>query len=133
MVNVKQIVEWLGPEGATAGLTGSDLTVAVFRKMAVEANLSLPSKLTRSQLIEAIVDVYDKRITKTIEELVEMNQVMLLEYLQNVQPSRRELLKLLSEIDIRPPGKGSGNLLEFIAREISDIGIYQRVAKGHTK
>jgi len=133
MVDVKKLVEWLGPEGASVGLERSDLTVAVLRELASSAELSLPKKLGRSKLIAAIIDAHDRKIDRTVNELLAMDQDRLGTYLRDVSPSRRELMRLLAEIDIRPPGKTRGNLLDFVVREISDIGMYQRVAKGDSK
>ena len=70
------------------------------------------------------------RIDKTTDELLAMNCDDLSNYLKSRKVSRTEILKLLSQFDIRPASSEKTNLLEFAAREISDVGMYQRVAKG---
>lgn len=131
MIDVRQLVDWLGPDGAAAGLESSELTVSDLIALAQSTNVSLPSKPTRAQTIAAIVEPFAKRVDRPINELMNMDLESLRAYLQGVRPSRKELLRLLSEVDIRAPGKMKGSLLDFAAREISDIGMYQRVAKGH--
>ena len=59
-----------------------------------------------------------------------MNCDDLSNYFRNRKVSRTELLKLLSQFDIRPTPGDKANLMDFAAREISDVGMYQRVAKG---
>ena len=51
-------------------------------------------------------------------------------YFRNRKVSRTEFLKLLSQFDIRPTAGDKANLMDFVAREIGDVGMYQRVAKG---
>ena len=59
-----------------------------------------------------------------------MNYNDLCNYFRDREVSRTELMKLLSRFDIRPAPSDKVNLIEFAAREISDVGMYQRVAKG---
>ena len=59
-----------------------------------------------------------------------MNYDELKSYFVNRKVSRTELVKLLLEFDVRPTYEDRGNLVEFAAREISDFGMYQRVASG---
>jgi len=132
MVDIKLLLEWLGPDGSLAGLEQSELTVSELREIAESSSLSLPSKFTRSQIIRSIVDANDRRIEKSGDELRDMSYEALREYLGSARPSKRELLRLLADFDVRPPSRGAGNLLDFVAREIGDIGMYQRVAKGHS-
>jgi hypothetical protein len=51
-------------------------------------------------------------------------------YFSKLKFSREELLDLLATLDIRPGSVARKNLAEFAAREISDIGMYKRIAKG---
>ena len=59
-----------------------------------------------------------------------MNRDDLCKYFRSRKVSRTELLKLLSQFDIRPTAGDKVNIIDFAAREISDVGMYQRVAKG---
>ncbi|MGZ9086372.1 MAG: hypothetical protein ACXW3R_12725, partial [Rhodoplanes sp.] len=52
------------------------------------------------------------------------------EYFKQVKPSRTEILSLLSELGVSVSSEASRNLYSFAAREISDLGMYQRVARG---
>ena len=51
-------------------------------------------------------------------------------YFLSIKASKKEILDLLESLDIRPGSVARNNLTEFAAREISDIGMYRRVAQG---
>jgi len=51
-------------------------------------------------------------------------------YFIEIKASREEILALLLELDIRPGSSAKTSLVDFAAREISDIGMYRRVASG---
>jgi len=59
-----------------------------------------------------------------------MSRDELCDYFRNRKVSRTELLKLLSQFDILPASSDRVSIADFAAREISDVGMYQRVAKG---
>ena len=129
-INVDKLIEWLGPEGAIAGLERSDITVSELYDMAVHNGLPVEKKMRRSDIINDLVNRNFLRIDKTTEELLAMNQDDIRKYFDEIKVSRTELLKLLSQFHIRPGSKAKINLVDFVAREISDLGMYQRVAKG---
>ena len=132
-IDVGKLVEWLGRNGAIAGLEGSDITVSEFRDLADRAGLVVDKKMKRSEIIIDLVNGNVVRIDKTLEELLSMKCDDLKDYFVSRKVSRTELLNLLVELDIRPTYEDMGNLAEFTAREISDFGMYQRVASGNRR
>ncbi|WP_236452132.1 hypothetical protein, partial [Escherichia coli] len=73
-----------------------------------------------------------RRMThKSVEELMEMSKEDLYSYFHDQKYSRKELLDLLYTLEIRPGSSAKKNLTEFTISEISDIGMYRRVAKGN--
>ena len=129
-INVRTLVEWLGRDGAIAGLENSDITVSEFRNLASRYGLNVEKKMRRSDIIVDLVNGDAVRIDKSVKELLAMNHDDLKCYFVNRKVSRTELVKLLLEFDVRPTYEDRGNLVEFAAREISDFGMYQRVASG---
>ena len=129
-INVQKLVEWLGPDGAIAGLERSDITVSELREIAIHHGLAAEKKLKRSDIITDLVNRNFTRIDKTVDELLGMNRDDIRDYFRDRKVSRTELLSLLSQFDIRPMYGDKGNLMDFAAREISGLGMYQRVAKG---
>lgn len=129
-INVEKLIEWLGPDGAIAGLEGSNLTVLELYEMAARHGFTMERRTKRCDIIIDLVNRNSIKIDKTTDELLAMNCDDLGDYLKNRKVSRTELLKLLSQFDIRPASGDKVNLVDFAAREISDVGMYQRVAKG---
>ncbi len=129
-IDVEKLIEWLGREGAIAGLEGSDITVSELCDIGVHYGLTIEKKMRRSDIIIDLVNGDVVRIDKTTEELLAMSHDDLRKYFKDKKVSRTELLKLLSHFDIRPGREAKTNLVDFVAREISDLGMYQRVAKG---
>ena len=130
MSKILELIQLLGRDGAIAGLSASDLTVSELLEIA-SPHTTLPTKIKRDDLIRRIVDSERERLTKAPEELMEMDAETLRAYFSDVKLSRNELIELLASMDIRPGSAARNNLTEFAAREISDIGMYRRVAKGH--
>ena len=129
-INIEKLIEWLGPEGAIAGLEGSNVTVAELYEMAVRRGMTVEKRTKRGDIILDLVNRNATRINKTTEELLAMNRDGLNSYFRSRKVSRTELLKLLSQFDICPTPGDKVNLIDFAAREISDVGMYQRVARG---
>ena len=129
-INVEELIEWLGPDGAIAGLEGSKLTVSELYEVAGRHGLMVEKRTKRGDIIVDLVNRHSTKIDKTTDELLAMNRDDLCSYFKNKKVSRTELLKLLSQFDIRPTPEDKVNLVNFAAREISDFGMYQRVAKG---
>ena len=129
-INVEKLIEWLGPNGAIAGLERSNITVSELYELGVRYGLAVDKKTKRSDIIVDLVHCNSVRIDKSTDELLAMNRDELNDYFGTRKVSRTELLKLLSQLDIRPTAGDKTNLADFAAREISDVGMYQRVAKG---
>lgn len=132
MNRIDDLVTWLGPEGAIAGIEASDLTIQEIS--AFDAKFNPPSsKMKRGDLIRALVAAARERLTKSPEELMSMDVESLKTYLHSIKASREEILGLLLKLDIRPSSSARQSLVDFAAREISEIGMYRRVAQGEHK
>jgi hypothetical protein len=59
-----------------------------------------------------------------------MNVEELIEYFQQTKPSRTEIIRLLADLGVKVGSAASRSLFKFAARELSDLGMYQRVAQG---
>lgn len=129
-INLEKLIEWLGVEGAIAGLDGSDLTAAELVELAPDSKFPGHSKLKRRDLIRTLVERKRRDLTKSPEELMRMDSDALKTYFLSIKASKKEILDLLESLDIRPGSVARNNLTEFAAREISDIGMYRRVAQG---
>lgn len=130
MINLEKLIDWLGPQGAIAGLESSDLTIAEIIDLFPEADIRGYSKMKREEVVTSIVLKKRNQLAKTPDELMEMDSDSLKAYFLKIKVSREEILALLDSLDIRPGSIARKNLTEFAAREISDIGMYKRVAKG---
>ena len=129
-IDITKLIEWLGPDGAIAGLEGSDFMVSELYEIATSYDLAVEKKMKRTDLINEHVNCKTVTIEKTTDELLSMNQDDLKNYLEGRKVSITELLNLLSQLGIRPSSKDKLKLVDFAAREISGLGMYQRVAKG---
>ena len=129
-VDVKKLIDWLGRDGAIAGLERSDITLPELHEIATHYGLSVEKRTKRDDIIIDLVNRDVVRIDKTTDELLAMKHEDLRKYFRDRRVSRTELLNLASKFDIRVERGASTNLVDFMAREISDFGIYQRVAKG---
>lgn len=129
-INIEKLVEWLGPDGAIAGLERSNVTVSELYELGVRCGLAVEKRTKRRDIIVDLVHRKSIRIDKTTDELLSMSHHELSSYFKARKVSRTELLKLLAQFDMRPTSDDKVNLVDFAAREISDVGMYQRVAKG---
>ena len=129
-ISIETLVEWLGPKGAVTGLEGSDITVSELCELATRCGRSVDEKSKRSDIILDLVNGDSVRIDKSIDELLALSSRDLGNYFRSRMVSNTELLKLLLEFDLRPAPRDRINLVEFAAREISDAGMYRRVARG---
>jgi hypothetical protein len=127
---LEELVRWLGPEGAEAGLLHSDLTIAEIAELDPDGLPSKSGKLKRGEMISAVVAAARARMSKSPEELMSMDADSLRTYFIDIKATHAEILNLLQKMDIRPGSAAKKNLAEFAAREISDIGMYRRVASG---
>jgi hypothetical protein len=128
-IDLKQLVRWLGADGARAGLLQSKrLTTDVLRQLATSLDVKLPEKGTRQQLIDEIVKVAARRIDKPIHELLEMDERTLIDYFERIEVESAELLEILKQLDVSPHRESRRSLLEFAARELSETGLFMRIA-----
>ena len=128
--DIRKLVEWLGVDGAVAGLERSDCTNAELMVIAREAGHLVDKKTARRQIIIELVMSGEKRIDKTHEYLLNMSSEELQRYFSERMASTKEIMELLTELDIAPTGKIRGKLVDYAAREIGELGLFQRVAKG---
>lgn len=131
MIDIQKLISWLGVEGAKAGLDKSEMTNPELQESFAHLLPKNSNKLKRSDIIEEIILATRKMTHKSIDELMEMSKEDLSSYFQEQKYSRKELLDLLYTLEIRPGSSAKKNLTEFTISEISDIGMYRRVAKGN--
>lgn len=128
--DIGTLTEWLGPEGAVAGLERSYLANAELMRLAREQGLFVDKKTSRRQLAVELIMNRIKRIDKDSDYLLTMSPDELRRYLVERMVSDREILSFLDSLGIAPPGKIRGKLADYAAREIGDLGMFQRIAKG---
>jgi len=127
--NVRSLAEWLGEDGASAGLERSHLTLGDLRDLVEQMGKKLPSKARRKDLVNEIVYGAIKRIDRPVDELMQMGAEELLDYFEIRRPSRTELLKILGELDFHPGSEAQKSLYKYAARHLSETGMFQRVAR----
>lgn len=129
-VDVDRLAEWLGPDGAIAGLEHSAMSIAELSDLAVRYGGGATRGAKRREIIVDLVNGRRIRIDKKRDELMAMTQEDLRTYFCKREVSRTELLRLLDEFGLRPKAEAKKNIVDFAAREISDLGMFQRVAGG---
>lgn len=125
---IRTLIDWLGEEGARAGLDRSHLTVKDLRDIATALDVSIPQKTPRKDIAAAIIAKVNQRIDKSKDELLTMSSASLLEYFESVRPSKIELLALLLDLDFHPGSEAQKSLYKYAARQISETGMFERVA-----
>ena len=130
MIDVQKLIEWLGSDGAIAGLENSDRTVSDLLKVAAESGISIDRRTKRGDIIDELVNRNVVRLEKSPKDLLAMTYEDLRAYFADRRVSRTELINLLSHLDVRVGSDERRNLIDFAAREISELGMYERVAKG---
>ncbi|MBC7987037.1 MAG: hypothetical protein H7X93_10300 [Sphingomonadaceae bacterium] len=129
-IDLEVLSDWLGPEGAVAGLDKSRLTNSDLMMLARENGILVDKKTARRQIAIEIIMSPEKRIAHEQDRLLEMSKDELQRYFSDHMVSTKELMSVLESLGIAPKGKLRGKLSEFAANEISDLGMYQRVARG---
>lgn len=127
--DVRTLADWLGEDGASAGLERSHLTVSELRELLEQMGKKLPSKVRRKDLVNEIVYGATKRVDRPVDELMQMGTEELLQYFELKRPSRTELLGILGELDFHPGSEAQKSLYKYAARQISETGMFQRVAR----
>lgn len=130
-IDIKNIVEWLGADGARAGLRHSKrLTLSELFKIADNLGLKYKSKIKRNELIDLLILQFDKRIDKDLSELQNMNAADLAEYLDRTGCSKEEIIELLdSNGFIYKKSESRASLIRHAADQISGVGLFQRIAR----
>lgn len=131
MIDIFQLVTWLGADGAKAGLEKSELTIAELIESFSDILPKTTSKMKRAEIIDFVVDVARKKNQKSIDELFDMSTAELQEYFIGQRFSRKDLLDILYQLEINPGSAAKKNLTNFTIDEISAIGMYKRIAKGN--
>lgn len=128
-MDVRLLIRWLGTEGAAAGLEKSKrCTINVLKEVADSLGIETQGKPKRGELIEEIVRLASKRIDREIDDLLGMQKEELVRYFESVKAEPHELLELLKQLDLEPGREGRRNLIEFVARELSETGRFIRIA-----
>jgi len=130
MMDVQTLVEWLGPEGANSGILASRLSISELIEIARAKGLPLSPKPSRKEIANELIYAGTKKIDKPIDDLLTMDTDRIVKYFNETNPSRSEIISLLSSLGITIGSQASKSLFQFAAREISDLGMYQRVARG---
>jgi hypothetical protein len=126
---IKTLIQWLGYDGAKAGLEFSHMSVAELRDMAEAQGVRIRAKARRTDIVEQLMLFADQRIDKTLDEMLAMSSDGLLEYFDRMHPSRHEMLRLLEKLDFHPGSEAQKSLYKYAARQISETGMFQRVAR----
>ena len=129
--DLQLVLRFLGPEGAKQGLVHSTLTSPELLDLLGDGQSSLSSKPSREEVAHEIAYKNSDRIGVPAEALSKMSAERLLEYFHQTKPSRAEIIRLLMGLGVRVSSDAKRNLVAFASSEISDIGVYQRVAKGN--
>lgn len=125
---LRQIIEWLGEDGAKSGLDRSQYSVKELRALATELGIEVPSKMNRKDVAAAIINKVDQRIDKSVSELLSMSSEELLDYFEAVRPHKAELLAILNDLDFHPGSEAQKGLYKYAARQIAETGMFERVA-----
>jgi len=127
--DIKTLIQWLGSDGARAGLEFSHLSVTELKNMAEVQGVRLPARTKRSDIVDQLMFLADQKIDKSLDEMLAMSSEELLAYFDRTRPSRTELLRLLEKLDFHPGSEAQKSLYKYAARQISETGMFQRVAR----
>lgn len=130
MIDTWKLVEWLGPEGTRSGLRDSDVSLAELIDIARARGLPLAPKPTRDEVANELAYENVKKLEKSPEDLARMSHADISDYFEKKKPTIREILEILQNLGIRPGSEDRKHLMRFAAREIAEIGVFQRVAHG---
>ncbi|MFY9261716.1 MAG: hypothetical protein WAO71_14580 [Gallionella sp.] len=132
-INIEKLIDWLGPKGAIAGLSESDVTISEISELVKNLSWDKPvgfSKMKREEMIVWMICEARSHSKKTNEELGEMDYDSLVTYFKEIKITNEELSELLTSFGFSTKSTRKRNALEFAAREISDLGMYKRVSMG---
>lgn len=128
--DVRALVMIVGRRGAQAALSNSDQIRAEDLLVAADnLGIGLPKRTPKAELASAIIKHLDRRISKSLDELKQLSVSEIINYFQAVDADSEEIIELLQSIDIKNRARSRKDLLEFAANQISNLGIFERLAK----
>jgi len=129
-INIRLLVQWLGADGARAGMRASkNLTLNELRKIAAYSGVKYNPAMTRNEVIDLLILQYDRRITKSFEEMKIMKSSELADYLDKTGCSKLEIIELLEHHKIKYRKADSlPALIRHAADHISSMGAFQRLS-----
>jgi hypothetical protein len=130
VIDIARLVDWLGPEGARSGLRDSDIPLKELVELARARQLLLSPKPTREEVANELAYCGIHKIDKSLDEMMSMSSAALQEYLDRKRPTTTEVMGLLDRLGIKPGSEDRKHLRRFAAREVSELGMFQRVARG---
>ena len=127
--DIKTLVEIVGRQGAHNALSQSDkIRAEELLKTAEDLGVRLPKRTPKSEVAIAIVKHVDRRIDKSLDDLKQLTGPEILQYFSDVDPDSEEIIELLLSIDIKNRIRSRKDLFEFAAKQISSLGIFERLA-----
>lgn len=129
-IDVEKLVGWLGPRGARAGLESSILSLQELKEIASKLGIPASGAERRQEVIREIVSKFYRSIDKPLPDLLAMGYDDLMKYFEDRQPSRSELILVLRELGFEPGSEAKKSLYKYASRQISETGMFQRVARG---
>ena len=127
--DIKTLVEIVGRQGAHIALSRSDkIRAEELLKTAENLGIRLPKRTPKSEVAIAIVKHVDHRIDKSVDDLKQLSAPEILQYFSDVDPDTEEISELLLSIDIKNRISSRKSLFEFAAKQISSLGVFERLA-----
>jgi hypothetical protein len=109
------------------------ISLDALRRLAQAANLPIAKKASRIDVIDALLRPPSTRITRSVEDLATHSENEIADYLQQTECTKGELMLFLDAADIPyEGGRSRSQLIADAAREISRIGLYQRISGKRT-
>lgn len=124
------LIDLVGDQGARAALRASKVIgIDTLRRIAEQRGHALPKRATRADLIDLLVGLGEARITRSIDDLSTRSEEEIARFFADSGCSRGELVLYLNAAGIPHDGSRSKTqLIADAAREISRIGVYQRIS-----
>ena len=127
--DIKTLVGIVGRQGAQGALSRSDkIRAEELLKTAEHLGIGLPKRTPKAEVAAAIVKHVDRRIGKSLDDLKQLSESEILQYLRAVDPDTGEIIELLLSIDIKNRIRSRKSLFEFAAKQISSLGVFERLA-----
>ena len=127
--DIKTLVEIVGRLGAQVALSRSDkIRAEELLKIAENLGIRLPKRTSKSEVAIAIIKHVDRRIDKSLDDLKKLSDSEMLQYFSDVDPDTEEIIELLLSIDIKNRIRSRKGLFEFAAKQISSLGVFERLA-----